>query len=276
MTETSHRAALRLGSCYALGVVGPAQNFWIGFRAIFAGFRRLARLPKSYPFALVPALVFGVLEVSFVMLSLRVLSPWVRGALAGQGAVRSLGVSALSWLSVAVGCVVGWFVAALLSPILSAPALERIVALVEADLGARPRRAIGALGEFACGLRAAVLGVALFVPPVFALTLLEFALPPVSIVTTPVKFALGALAVAWNLLDYPLTLRGIGARARIAFVKTHAASSLGFGAAFALSFWLPCCGILLLPVGVAAATELLHTLTLTPALRREASAANAE
>jgi len=182
--------------------------------------------------------------------------------LSGQGAVQNFGASALSWFSVAVGGVVGWFVAALLTPLLSAPALERIVGLVEADLGAPPRRALGALGELACGLRAAALGIALFLPPVIALTLLELALPPVAVITTPIKLALGALGVSWNLLDYPLTLRGIGARARIAFVKAHAASALGFGAAFTLSFWLPCCGILLLPVGVAAATELFHTLTL--------------
>jgi len=245
-------------------VTSSAQNFWVGFRAIFGGFRRLARLPKSYPFALVPALIFSALEVGFVTLSLRVLSPWVHTALSGQSAVQNFGASALSWFSVAVGGVVGWFVAALLTPLLSAPALERIVGLVEADLGAPPRRALGALGELACGLRAAALGMALFVPPVIALTLLEFALPPVALITTPIKLALGALGISWNLLDYPLTLRGIGARARIAFVKAHAASALGFGAAFTLSFWLPCCGILLLPIGVAAATELFHTLTREP------------
>ncbi len=228
---------------------------------MFAGFRRLAGLPKSYPFALVPALIFSALELGFVTLSLRVLSPWVHSALSGEGTVQRFGASALSVVSVVVGSVVGWFVAALLTPVLSAPALERIVGLVEAELGAPPRRALGAIGEFSCGLRAAALGIALFVPPVIALTVLEFALPPVAVVTTPVKLALGALGVSWNLLDYPLTLRGIGARARIAFVKAHAASALGFGAAFALSFWLPCCGILLLPVGVAAATELFHTLT---------------
>jgi len=228
---------------------------------MFAGFRRIARLPQSYPFALVPALIFIVLEVSFALLSLRVLSPWVHTAFAGHSALRNFGASALSWLSVAVGCVLGWFLAALATPLLSAPALERIVGIVEADLGAPPRRPLGTLAEFACGLRATALGAALFVPPVLALTLLELALPPVSLVTTPLKLALGALGVSWNLLDYPLTLRGIGARARVAFVKEHAASALGFGVAFALSFWLPCCGILLLPVGAAAATELYDTLT---------------
>jgi uncharacterized protein involved in cysteine biosynthesis len=239
------------------------RDFWLGFRTLFAGFRRLARLPKSYPFALVPALVFAVLEVCFVALSLRVLSPWVHDALSGQSAVRNFGASAASWLSVAAGSVIGWFLAALLTPLLSAPALERIVGIVEADLGAPPRRVLSMLEEFACGLRATALGVALFVPPVLALTLLEFAAPPVAIITTPLKLVLGALGVSWNLLDYPLSLRGIGARDRVAFVKSHGASALGFGAAFALSFWLPCCGILLLPVGVAAATELYDTLSRT-------------
>ncbi|HET7542059.1 MAG TPA: EI24 domain-containing protein [Polyangiaceae bacterium] len=244
-------------------MASAARDFWIGFRAIFSGFRRLARLPKSYPFALVPALIFSVLEASFVALSLRGLSPWVHAALSGHNALQNFGAGALSWLSVAVGCVAGWFVAALFTPVLSAPALERIVALVEVDLSAPPRRALGTLGEFACGLRATALGIALFVPPVIALTVLELALPAVALVTTPVKLSLGALGVSWNLLDYPLTLRGIGARERVAFVRAHAASALGFGSAFALSFWLPCCGILLLPVGVAAATELYDTLTRT-------------
>jgi hypothetical protein len=52
----------------------------------------------------------------------------------------------------------------------------------------------------------------------------------------------------------------MGARARVRVMRANAASILGFGSAFALSFWLACCGILLLPVGVAAATELLGRL----------------
>jgi uncharacterized protein involved in cysteine biosynthesis len=104
------------------------------------------------------------------------------------------------------------------------------------------------------------LGLALFVPPAVLLTLLELLAPPVTVVTTPLKLALGALSVSWSLIDYPLTLRGVAAGARVAFMRANAGSVLGFGSAFALSFWLPCCGILLLPVGVAAATELLVRL----------------
>ncbi|MFZ5897565.1 MAG: EI24 domain-containing protein [Myxococcota bacterium] len=240
--------------------MGVLQEFWLGFRTLFTAFTRLTRLRRVYPYALVPALVFVALEAVFALLSTRVLSPWVRAELAGQAAWQNVGATAVAWLSVAIGCIFGWFLAALLTPPLSAPALERIVALVEADLGMAPRRSLGLVHEFLCGLRASALGLALFVPPVFLLTVLELIAPPVAVVTTPVKLALGALGVSWSLLDYPLTLRGTRARARLAFVRDNAASVLGFGCAFALCFWLPCCGILLLPVGVAGATELLAHL----------------
>jgi hypothetical protein len=120
--------------------VGALEEFWLGFRTLFSGFRRLARLPQSYPFALVPAAVFLILETGFVFLSVRILSPWVRDELAGQSTLRNAGAEALSWLSVAIGTLLGWFVAALVTPPLSAPALERIVGLVEPI--SRRRRAL--------------------------------------------------------------------------------------------------------------------------------------
>jgi uncharacterized protein involved in cysteine biosynthesis len=86
--------------------------------------------------------------------------------------------------------------------------------------------------------------------------LLELFVPPLAVVITPLKLLLGALGVAWGLFDYPLTLRGIGARQRFAFMKRHFTVVLGFGSAFSLLFWLPCVGLLMLPVGVAAATRL--------------------
>ncbi|HYP86774.1 MAG TPA: hypothetical protein VEQ59_01435, partial [Polyangiaceae bacterium] len=72
----------------------------------------------------------------------------------------------------------------------------------------------------------------------------------------PLKLLIGALGVAWGLFDYPLTLRGVGALQRLAFVRRHFSAVLGFGVAFSLVFWLPCFGILMLPVGAAAATRL--------------------
>jgi uncharacterized protein involved in cysteine biosynthesis len=94
--------------------------------------------------------------------------------------------------------------------------------------------------------------------PIFViLWIAEFIFAPVAIVTTPLKFIVSSLIVAWGLFDYPLTLRGIGFGARLDLMRRNFASVLGFGLAFALVFWVPCCGVALLPVGAAAATRLL-------------------
>jgi len=98
--------------------------------------------------------------------------------------------------------------------------------------------------------------LAVTLPVVLALSLLELFVPPLAVIITPLKLLLSALGVAWGLFDYPLTLRGIGSRERFQFMRRHFSVVLGFGAAFSLVFWLPCLGIVMLPVGVAAATQL--------------------
>jgi uncharacterized protein involved in cysteine biosynthesis len=70
-----------------------------------------------------------------------------------------------------------------------------------------------------------------------------------------------SLAVAWNLLSYPLTLRGVGARERVRLLSRHAPAVLGFGAAFAAISLVPGAALLLLPAGVVGATRLSERLT---------------
>jgi uncharacterized protein involved in cysteine biosynthesis len=91
---------------------------------------------------------------------------------------------------------------------------------------------------------------------VLLLSLVELVFPPLAVVVMPVKLLLGAMGVAWGLFDYPLTLRGVGPQARAAFMRAHFGAVLGFGSAFSLILWLPCLGVVLLPVGAAAATQL--------------------
>lgn len=237
----------------------PVLGFWRGFSSVFGALRSLLRLPAAWPYALVPALVFLVLEAGIVLGAWRFVQPWVDAKLsdAGSGGLREIGAVAASWVSVALVGALGWLISAFLTPPLSAPALERIVAVVERDLRAPERVPLGFLAEFWCGLRSLLLSVAVTLPLLLALTLLELVFAPLAVVTTPLKLLIGALGIAWGLFDYPLTLRGVGARARWALVWRELPVVLGFGAAFALLFWLPCCGIVMLPVGVTAATRLL-------------------
>jgi len=235
---------------------GTAIGFWRGFVAPFGALRQLIGSPRAWPLMLVPALVFGLLEALVVAASWHFLKPWVSGWLAGDGTLRQVGATAASWLAVAMAALIGWLLAGFLAPVVSAPALEGIVSITETELGVPARAPLGFVAEFWCGFRSLLMSTAVTLPLVVALTLLEMVVPPAAVVATPLKLLLAALGLAWGLFDYPLTLRGIGARERFAFMRRHFSVVLGFGAAFSLVFWLPCCGLVMLPVGVAAATRL--------------------
>jgi uncharacterized protein involved in cysteine biosynthesis len=162
----------------------------------------------------------------------------------------------LSYGSSLLVAVIGWLAAVALAAPLSAPALERIVEGVERKLGAPPRAPIGWFRELACGFRALLGGLLLAGPLLVVIWVLEAFVPVLAPVTIPAHVSVTSLLIAWGLFDYPLTLRGIGFRERLALVRGHFTCVLGFGLAFTLLFWLPCCGVVLLPVGAAAATRL--------------------
>jgi uncharacterized protein involved in cysteine biosynthesis len=231
-------------------------GFGRGFVAPFSAARRLLGLPRAWPWSLVPALVFLVLQVAFVGVSWRFLRPWVSEQLTRLGWLPDALALGASWFVAALAVLLGWLLAMFLAPVFSAPALERVVGIIELELRAPPRVPLGFIAEFWCGARALLSSLAVTLPLVLALSLLELLLPPMAVVSVPLKLLLGALGVAWGLFDYPLTLRGIGARQRLLFMRRHFPVVLGFGCAFSLLFWLPCLGVLMLPVGVAAATEL--------------------
>jgi len=243
-----------------LSRVRDKLGFWEGFSSLLEGVKLLWRLPRAWPFALVPTLLFLLFEGAFATLTLRYLKPWVLSALAGEGTLRDVASQAAAWTATVVAISVGWIVAGLLAPASSGPALEHVVSLVEKEIGAEPRASLGFWRELWCGLRAQFLGAALALSIIIVLTMLEFFVPPTVVITTPSKMLVGALGLAWGLFDYPLTLRGVPARERLVFLQQHAAPLAGFGCAFALAFWLPCCGVVLLPAGVAAATSLLERL----------------
>ena len=90
-----------------------------------------------------------------------------------------------------------------------------------------------------------------------AAAFLELLVPLAVVVTLPIQLLSAALFSAYSMLDYPLTLRGVRIRKRFAFLLSEAAPVLGFGAACAVLFAIPLGGVVLLPVGVVAATRLL-------------------
>jgi uncharacterized protein involved in cysteine biosynthesis len=227
-------------------------GFGRGFFVLFGAFGSLLRQPSTWPLALAPALLLVLVQSGAVLGWWHYLRPWLDASLTSESAFWNVLAAVATWGSVLPLLLVGWF----LVPVLSAPALDGVVSRVERELGAPARAPLGLLAELWYGAQAMLLGTAVTLPLIFALFVLGLVFPPLTVVTTPLKLLVGALGVAWGMLDYPLTLRGIGLSARLHFMTRHFSAVLGFGAAFSLLFWLPCCSILMLPVGVAGATQL--------------------
>jgi uncharacterized protein involved in cysteine biosynthesis len=252
-------------------------GFSAGFGGVFSGFGFLVRTPKAWPFALVPALILvalaALLSWGGVTLARSAIEGWVGSPESWYGRA---GASVLSWLGAILAAIMGLLIAMAITPPLSAPALEHLVSLQEKELGVPARTSIGILNEIWCGIRAQAFAAMFAVPILGLLWVIELLFAPAAFVTVPLKFLVSALCLAWNLFDYPLTLWGVRMRERFGLIMKYKRATFGFGLAFALLFWLPCCGILMLPVGAAAATRLIwrlleHDAELLPDLPRPAA-----
>ena len=235
-------------------------GFAQGVASLPVALGELWRNPQLWPRALVPIALFALLFGACVALGLVVVRPWLEARLPDPTTTLArVGITAAGYGIAVLVAVVGWFASFALAPPLSAPALESLVRHVEARAGAPYRAPLGFFAELACGFRSLLGAVLVAVPSFLVLWLIELVLP----VLTPLTFTLGSmlssLLLAWGLFDYPLTLQGVGFRARLTLVRENFACVLGFGLAFALAFWL-CCGVVMLPVGAMAATRLLGAI----------------
>lgn len=238
-------------------------GFATGFSSLLGAVRFLAKDPGTWPVALVPTLVFAVLGALGAYAGIHWLTPRAADML-GLAEPGNWYETAGSWLVsllvALLSAVAGFFGAFVLTPPLSSPALEHLVTEQEAALGIEPRDKLSFLSEIGCGLRAQFFGVALATPMLIGLWLLMTLFPPLAFVIMPLKLMVVALGLAWNLFDYPLTLRGVGSGDRIGFMFSNLPCVLGFGLAFSALFWVPCFGVVMLPVGAVAATRLVWTM----------------
>jgi CysZ protein len=217
--------------------------------------------PSVWPLAMVPVffvvvitIVVGVAGAGFLPGVVEpMLGPWAHKA---HGALAIVVKVLVTALSVIVGAVVGFA----LSQPLSGPALEKIVRKVEASLGAPAWPETSVLSDVWRSLEGLLLTTALTLPVIVLLSLIELAFPPAAIVTTPLKLGVTGLMLAWDLCDYPLSIRGMPIRTRFALLGRHLAAVMGFGLGLALLSLIPCALLLALPVGAAGATRLVVRL----------------
>jgi CysZ protein len=235
-------------------------GFFEGFSVVFGAFRFLAREPGTWPLAVVPAMIFVVIGAVGVTLGVTWVTPALLSSLGladPQSWLSTVGQWLVAALSTLLSAVVGFFVAFAVTPPLSAPALEHLVGMQESALGIEKRAPMSLFAEIWCGVKAQAIALAAATPILVLLWLIDVLFPAAVVATTPLSIFVVSLALAWNLFDYPLTLRGVAVGDRIGFILAHGKAVLGFGLAFSALFWVPCFGVLMLPVGAVAATRLI-------------------
>ena len=237
----------------------------LGFTSLVHSVRFLWRTPGTWSLAAVPVLIHTALSVAAVTLAVLYAPRLIDGPIAPFTVwltehVGAWGVGMLRWLLSAALAVFGLVTALWLTPPLSAPALERLILMRERDLGVAPRVGVGLWREFVCALTAQLVGLALIAPVWFVLWSLTLLLPSLAPVTVPLKFLAFAWLMAFSLLDYPLSLRGMPMRERFSLMRRGLFAVFGFGAAMSMLFAIPFLGLFVLPIAVVAATELAVAL----------------
>jgi CysZ protein len=236
-------------------------GFFAGVRGFFGGVGFVVGTPSVWGWALIPMAVFAVLfgllggaGIWFGSEAALRLVPETEQGLVAAGLVWALRV--LFWLA---SLVVALFVAMSLAQPLSGFALEAIARRQDPtlDVGAR-NAAGGALASMLRSLKVSMTALAIGLPVLGLLALVTLLVPPAAVVTVPLKFAVTGLLAAYDFFDYPLSLRGLGVRPRIAFMRAHFGAMLGFGLSAAAVLLIPGAGLLLLPFGVAGATRIVR------------------
>lgn len=227
-----------------------------GPRALWFGVRFLSGRSDLWRSAAVPALVAALLGSALGVSG---------AAFAGRAVLHSgaSGLGPLLWLlAIAAGAVafaLGVLLGFSLAVPLSGVALERIARAVCVELALPPPEAGAASGVSATlsSLGAALVGILVGAPLVLGLTLLGLAAPPLALVTVPLKVAVLALLVTWDLGDHVFTLYGLRLGERRAWLRAHLGAALSFGWLAGLLLCVPVLGLLCLPVGVAGAARLI-------------------
>jgi CysZ protein len=229
-----------------------------GLVAFCGGIRFVIGTPSVWGYALVPVGMLLLLSCGFLGLGIwgwHHLSSWLIGPDADLW--RQIGYWGLMIAFVAPGFFAAVLLALSLAQPLSGFALESIAHAQEIALtGTTAPRAsfFAALVSTAIAVVSALLvGGTMLV----LLFLVSFFFPPAAVVTVPLKVLVCGWMLAWDFIDYPLAMRGVGLEGRFAWVRRNFGAFTLFGVLWALLVVVPGVVLIILPMGVAGATRLV-------------------
>jgi CysZ protein len=234
-----------------------ALGFFAGVRALFGGIGFIMTKPSVWGWAMIPVVVATVLFGGTAGLAIWGGNHLSEAIAHGDTTLSAIGMWTLRVLFWIIGLVVGFVIAFSLAQPISGFALEAIVRRQEQSLGGRKWPDQPFFHGMVRSLRVSLTALLIGLPILGVLALITFLAPPAGVVTIPLKFIVTGLLAAYDFLDYPFSVRGIGVRERLTFMKQEIWAVLGFGLSIAAILTIPGVGLFLLPLGVAGATRMV-------------------
>ncbi len=232
-------------------------RIWDGLRAFFGGVGFVVGRPSVWGYAAVPVMWLVVLGGGLSALGILGATRAAEAFFSGSTVWSAVGQWVLLLLLSAVAVLVAVLVAFALAQPLSGFALDRIARKQETELGGKEWPEPPLLDSMRRSVAVTLTGLAISLPILALLTVIELLAPPAVIVTLPLKFIVSALLLAWDFFDYPLGLRGASVGDRMRFIGRNFAAVLAFGSLGAVVLLVPGLGVLLLPFGVAGAARMV-------------------
>lgn len=234
----------------------PPVNAFTAFVAPIRGFATILTRPSLWPWAMTPPLVFAAFAAMSWVFG-RKLFDRVDAVVAhaiGHGAFGAFG-AAVAGVITAVVFVAAVLIAALwIVPPICAPFMDALASRIDTREGLEE-----SLGQqIARSLRVALAGLFFVALPQVALAIVGLVVPPAAPVCIVIASAVGALGLAYDALDWPLSRRGLGVGARLAWMRAHPGVTFGLGAGAWIVSLVPGLVILALPSIVAGAVAVVN------------------
>ncbi len=233
-------------------------GLFAGWEAFANGIGFLVVTPRVWGYALVPVTMLLLLCCGLFGLAVWG-SNWLSASVFGPdpgtwGRVGYWSMTIALWL---VGLVVAVLLALSLAQPLSGWALESISHAQEVALTGTAAPTTSFLANLLSTAKAVVIALLVGGTLLAILFVINFFFPPAMIVTVPLKLIVCGWMLAWDFLDYPLAMRGVGLEGRFAWVGRNFGAFTLFGLLWALLVVVPGVVLLVLPAGVAGATRLV-------------------
>jgi len=234
---------------------GALNELSEGARAIVDGLAFVAKTDGALKTALVPAAIAVGVGGTLAAVGLWGVVAAGAAVVGTGGALATLGRALFDLALGTVVLFVATVVALAVTQPLSRKALDRLASRLSLSLGAREPTIPSSSMLASLGTAVTALGVTL--PAIGVIEALTALAPEAGFLTEPLAFVVSALGLAWDLFDHPMSRQGLGAGARLRWMKDNALLVVGFAIAAQAMLLVPVLDLFLLPVGVLGATRLL-------------------